>query len=147
MAKKSRNDYYPDYSVFREENGDVLKKAVRGLSKVLGTATEKYKDTVFRMLLNDKKVALEVYNAMNGSDYDDPDEIIITTLENAVYMGVRNDASFIIAYQLMVYEHQSTVNPNMPIFIRRDPLAGGILVKHADAARSAFKCVCSSEKS
>ncbi len=115
MAKKSRNDYYPDYSVFSEENGNVLKKAVKGLSKVLGTATEKYKDTVFRMLLNDKKVALEVYNAMNGSDYDDPDEIIITTIENAVYMGVRNDASFIIAYQLMVYEHQSTVNPNMPL--------------------------------
>ena len=40
MAKKSRNDYYPDYSVFSEENGDVLKKAVKGLSKVLGTATE-----------------------------------------------------------------------------------------------------------
>ena len=68
MAKKSRNDYYPDYSVFSEGNGDVLKRAVKGLSKVLGTATEKYKDTVFRMLLNDKKVALEVYNAINGSD-------------------------------------------------------------------------------
>ena len=75
MAKKSRNDYYPDYSVFSEGNGDVLKRAVKELSKVLGTATEKYKDTVFRMLLNDKKVALEVYNAINGSDYDDPDDI------------------------------------------------------------------------
>lgn len=147
MAKKSRNDYYLDYSILDRENGDIFKQAVNNLSKILGSANEEYKDSVFRMLVNDKSVALEIYNAMNGSDYHNADDIIVTTLKNAVYMGVKNDASFIIASQLMLYEQQSTVNPNMPIFIRRGPLAGGILVKHADAARSAFKCVCSIARS
>lgn len=115
MAKKSRNDYYLDYSILRDGNGDILRRAVDNISKVIGNANEKYRDTVFRMLVNDRKVALEIYNAMNDSDYDDPDEVVVTTLENAVYMGVRNDASFIIASQLMLYEQQSTVNPNMPL--------------------------------
>ena len=115
MAKKSRNDYYPDYSILRDGNGDILRRAVDNLSKVIGNANEKYRDTVFRMLVNDRKVALEIYNAMNDSDYDDPEEVVVTTLENAVYMGVRNDASFIIASQLVLYEQQSTVNPNMPL--------------------------------
>ena len=115
MAKKSRNDYYPDYSILRDGNGDILRRAVDNLSKVIGNANEKYRDTVFRMLVNDREVALEIYNAMNDSDYDDPEEVVVTTLENAVYMGVRNDASFIMASQLMLYEQQSTVNPNMPL--------------------------------
>ena len=115
MAKKSRNDYYLDYSILDRENGDIFKQAVNNLSKILGSANEEYKDSVFRMLVNDKSVALEIYNAMNGSDYHNAADIIVTTLKNAVYMGIKNDASFIIASQLMLYEQQSTVNPNMPL--------------------------------
>ena len=65
--------------------------------------------------LKDRHIALEVYNAMNGTNYTDPEELIITTLENAVYMGMKNDVSFIIDSQLVLYEHQSSVNPNMPL--------------------------------
>ena len=43
------------------------------------------------MLLNDRKTALEVYNAMNGTDYANPEDLIITTLENAIYLGMNND--------------------------------------------------------
>ena len=67
------------------------------------------------MLLSDRKTALEVYNAMNDSDYDNPDELVFTTLKNAVYMGMKNDVSFIISSQLVLYEHQSSINPNMPL--------------------------------
>lgn len=74
-----------------------------------------YKDRVFRMLLKDRNVALEVYNAMNNSNYTNPDELEFTTLEDAVYMGMKNDVSFIIDSQLVLYEHQSTINYNMPI--------------------------------
>lgn len=49
------------------------------------------------MLLSDRKTALEVYNAMNDSNYDNPDELVFTTLKNAVYMGMKNDVSFIIS--------------------------------------------------
>lgn len=115
MTQKRNNDFFLNYDILRDNNPNILRLAVDSMSKVLGNATEKYKDTVFRMLLRDKTAALEIYNAMNNTNHSTPDDIIVTTLESAVYMGVRNDASFIIASQLMLYEQQSTVNPNMPL--------------------------------
>lgn len=56
-----------------------------------------------------------MYNAMNGSDYDDPNEIQYYTIEDAVYLGMKNDVSFIIVDELNLWEHQSTYNPNMPM--------------------------------
>lgn len=74
-----------------------------------------YRDNLFRMIYRDKEKLLSLYNAMNGTDYRDPDELIITTLENAIYIGIKNDLSFIIASELNLYEHQSTTNPNIPL--------------------------------
>lgn len=74
-----------------------------------------YKDTIFRMIFSEKRELLALYNAVNGTDYDNPDELEITTLENAVYMTVKNDISCVIDMRLNLYEHQSTVNPNMPL--------------------------------
>ena len=78
-------------------------------------ANRKYKDTVFRMLFSDRKNLLSLYNAVNGSSYEDPDALEIVTLENAVYMGMKNDLAFIVDTGLFLYEHQSTYNPNMPL--------------------------------
>ena len=47
--------------------------------------------------------------------YQDPEELVITTLENAIYLGMKNDVSFMICDRLFLYEHQSTKNPNMPL--------------------------------
>ncbi len=75
-----------------------------------------YKDTIFRLLFKDDKEALlELYNAINHSSYDNPDDLIINTLENAIFMGIKNDLSFIIDTHLNIYEHQSTKCPNMPL--------------------------------
>ncbi len=41
----------------------------------------KHKDTVFRMLYRDRKRLLELYNAVNGSKYDNPDDLEITTIK------------------------------------------------------------------
>ena len=57
------------------------------------------------MLLKDWNVALEVYNAMNDTAYDNPNDLTITTLENATYMGMKNDVLFVIASQLVLYEN------------------------------------------
>ena len=92
-----------------------MEKAFKKMAQVFGYPNREYKDRVFRMLLKDPKVALEVYNAMNGTSYDNPDELIITTLENAVYLGMKNDVSFVIYSRLVLYEQQSTINPNMPL--------------------------------
>ena len=74
-----------------------------------------YKDTIFRMLFKDKENLLSLYNALNRTDYTDVEGLEITTLENAVYMNYKNDVSFVFDFELMLYEHQSTVNPNMPL--------------------------------
>ena len=75
-----------------------------------------YQSDVFSMLLADKSRALEVYNAMNGTSYDDPELIEITTLEDRSFsLTVRNDASFVLDNSLSLYEHQSTYCPNMPL--------------------------------
>ena len=47
--------------------------------------------------------------------YQDPEALEINTLENAIYMGMKNDLSFLIDNRLSLYEHQSMVNPNMPL--------------------------------
>ena len=78
-------------------------------------ANRKYKDTVFRMLFSDRNNLLSLYNAVNGSNYEDPDALEIVTLENAVYMGMKNDLAFIVDTGLFLYGHQSTYNPNMPL--------------------------------
>ena len=88
---------------------------VKQMLQVLGRPDRLYKDQVFRMLLKNRKIALEVYNAINDSHYDNPDALQITTLENAVYLGMKNDVSFLIDSRLVLYEHQSTYNPNMPL--------------------------------
>lgn len=74
-----------------------------------------YKTRMFEMIFGQKEELLELYNAANDSDYDDPELLEINTLENAIYMAMHNDISFIIDSRLSLYEHQSTYNPNMPI--------------------------------
>ncbi len=54
-------------------------------------ARREYKDTVFRMLFSDEKNLLSLYNAVTGRSYEDAKELEIVTLDNAVYMGMKND--------------------------------------------------------
>ena len=70
---------------------------------------------VFSMRLQYPENALDVYNALNGSCYDDPSLVQITTMQNGISLTVRNDASFFIGGCINFYEHQSTYNPNMPL--------------------------------
>lgn len=74
-----------------------------------------YKATVFAMLFEDKEHLLELYNAISGKHYTNPEMLEINTLENAIYMAMRNDISFLIDARLSLYEHQSTYSPNLPL--------------------------------
>ena len=95
-----------------------MAKSKRTQDKVTKTSfplvNRNYKDTVFRMLFSDRKNLLSLYNAVNQKHYTDPEDLEIVTLENAIYMGMKNDLAFIIDTNLYLYEHQSTYNPNMP---------------------------------
>lgn len=74
-----------------------------------------YKDGLFLTIFRNKPALLSLYNAIRGSNYTNPDDLTITTIENALYLGMKNDVSFIINNQLHLYEAQSTWNPNMPL--------------------------------
>ena len=74
-----------------------------------------YKDSLFRMIFREKEELLTLYNALNHSDYQNPDDLVINTLEDVLYMGIKNDISFLIDEYLNLYEAQSTWNPNMPL--------------------------------
>ena len=55
------------------------------------------------MLFEDKKNLLELYNAISGKHYTDPELLEINTLENAIYMSIKNDVSFLIDGRLSLY--------------------------------------------
>lgn len=79
------------------------------------SGNREYKSDVFSMLMKEPGNALALYNALNGSSYSDADEIEIKTLDRGISLTVRNDAAFVLDSNLSVYEHQSTVCPNMPV--------------------------------
>ena len=79
------------------------------------TVNREYKSHMFIMVFQDKGKLLELYNAVSGRHYEDPELLMINTLENAIYLSMKNDLSFLIDTRLSLYEHQSTRNPNMPL--------------------------------
>lgn len=66
------------------------------------------------MLFSDKEKLLELYNALNNSNYTDPDDLEITTLDDVLYMNMKNDVSILLDDYLSLYEHQSTLSENIP---------------------------------
>ncbi len=75
----------------------------------------RFKDNVFCMLFRDKKNLLELYNALNDTDYTNVDDLAVTTLQGGVYMKYKNDASFVFGQDLYMFEQQASKNPNMPL--------------------------------
>ena len=87
---------------------------------VMGHPNAKYKDSLFRRVFGgeDERSArwrLELYNALSGKNHTNPDDLEITTLENVIYIKIKNDVSFLVDSQMNLWEHQSTMNPNMPL--------------------------------
>ena len=74
-----------------------------------------YKDSLFRFVFAEKKDLLELYNAINGSHYENTEDLEVNTLEDVLYLGVKNDLSFLLGSSMNLYEHQSTWNENMPL--------------------------------
>lgn len=77
-----------------------------------------YKDTLFRDLFGNpdrKEYTLSLYNALAGTHYVDTEALELTTIEGILYLGYKNDVSFVLAEDMVLWEHQSTPNPNMPV--------------------------------
>lgn len=79
-----------------------------------------YKDRLFKAIFGrdseqSKRWRLDLYNALNGTNYTDPDALSLTTIENVIYITMKNDISFLIGSQMNLFEQQSSFNPNMPL--------------------------------
>ena len=103
-----------------------MKKRIRNKKKnQLRTSRKRepkrtYKDTLFRTIFGgkderSKRWLLSLYNALSGKNHTNIEDLEITTLEDVIYVSMKNDLSFLIHSQMCLYEHQSTVNPNMPL--------------------------------
>ncbi len=91
---------------------------VNWFKRVWYRVNRNYKDRLFCKIFGRekrKKYALELYNAINGSDYSRIEDLEIITLEDAVYIKMKNDVAYLINGTIAVYEHQSSINRNMPL--------------------------------
>ena len=79
---------------------------------------QSYKDSLFRFLFGqeaNKEWLLSLYNTLNHSNYQNPDDIELTTIQDILYLGMKNDISFIIQDNMVLLEHQSTISKNIAI--------------------------------
>lgn len=82
------------------------------------TINREHKDRLFKKLFggkDNKENLLSLYNALNDTNYTNADDLTINTIDDVIYMSMRNDVSCIIDNYMSLYEQQSTFNPNMPL--------------------------------
>ncbi len=79
------------------------------------TVNREYKSNLFAMIFSDRENALSLYNSINGTAYENPQDLEFNTIGDVVYMGMKNDVSFLFGGDMNLYEGQSTWNPNMPL--------------------------------
>ncbi len=83
------------------------------MSEVTVVTTEK--DRVFKIIFSDREQLLSLYNALANTSYEDASKLEVNTLEDVVFIGMKNDLSFILDGRMNLYEQQSTINQNMPL--------------------------------
>ncbi|EPF28101.1 hypothetical protein DWB79_09075 [Treponema medium] len=79
-----------------------------------------YKDSVFVDLFSSDRTAkdnfLALYNALHNTNYQSTAILQNIRLKQTMYMSFANDVSYLVDNKIIVLaEHQSTVNPNMPL--------------------------------
>ena len=109
------------------------------------TANRNYKDTVFRKLFSDRRNLLSLYNAINGTAYTDEMKLEIVTLENAIYMGMKNDLAFIIDTNLFLYEQSQYAIEGFVLYIQRISEISGqeipVFIHIAEITGTEFYCI------
>lgn len=81
-------------------------------------ANRQHKDLLFKHIFGSEKhkdLTLYLYNAVNHSNYTDSSQIQIVTLDDVLYVSMKNDIGFLIGNELDMFEQQSSWNPNMPL--------------------------------
>ena len=74
-----------------------------------------YKDSLFRDIFNNEERLPELYEVLLG-DKAMPEDITLATIDETLFTGVKNDVGFFVRDDyVLLTEHQSTVNANMPL--------------------------------
>ncbi len=68
---------------------------------------------LFTAIFREKEDMLSLYNAINGTSYDNPDDVIVTELEDAIYLGLKGDLSFIVDFRLNIHESDECIDENV----------------------------------
>ena len=77
-----------------------------------------YKDRLFCLLFGKeeyKEYILSLYNALCKTNHTDVNDIRIYTIDNVIYIEMKNDVSILLDSYLHLWEQQSSYNPNMPL--------------------------------
>ena len=87
---------------------------------IQGQSQPKIRDRLFIAIFGkdterSKRWRLDLYNALNGTNYTDPDALKLNTIENVIFVTMYNDVSFLVDSQMTLYEQQSRPNSNMPL--------------------------------
>ena len=74
-----------------------------------------YRDSLFRRYFENPQYLAGIHQVLTGEGVM-PDDVRITTIKNVLFNNQKNDISYQIGNRYMVLlEHQSTINPNMPL--------------------------------
>ena len=122
---------------------EELEERIQELENQLKSGgNREYKSRLFSFIFGreeNKHWTLSLYNAIHGTSHNDISDITINTIEDVVYMGMKNDLSILVSenislYKSMeLYEQQSSYNLNMPI--REFMYAGKLYDKFIHSAK------------
>ncbi len=81
-------------------------------------SNHRHKDRLFVRIFSDlehKDWIISLVNALSGTHYTEDELVEVNTIEEILYIKMKNDVSYLIDHQLFLIEHQSSYNPNMPL--------------------------------
>ncbi len=84
----------------------------------MSLSNRNHKDRLFVRIFSDlehKDWIISLVNALSGSHYTEDELVEVNTIEEILYIKMKNDVSYLIDHQLFLVEHQSSYNPNMPL--------------------------------
>ena len=89
-------------------------------NQLIKNQNREYRDRLFKAIFGrdtdeSREWRLSLYNALNGTNYKDASLLKLNTIENVIYITMKNDVSFLIDFEINLFEQQSSYNPNMPL--------------------------------
>ena len=101
------------------------------------TTNRQVKSSAFTTLFGQAENAAALYAALNEEESISPEDIEFTTLQGVLFMVRKNDLAFVAKKKVLVIsEHQSTVNANMPL---RDIIYYGRTIEKLVEPRDLYK--------